>query len=347
MIKRRSQFYRSVGDGKVQCVLCERRCVIPPGSFGFCKARFNENGELYTLTYGNVSAVESRPIEIKPFYHYWPGSTSLTFSTWSCNFTCPWCQNYHLSRRYPSIEDSYTPPEILIKRALRSGDEGLCVSFQEPTLMTEFAIDVFKLGLKHGLYACYVSNGYITKEALNALIESGLTGFKVDVKGGPEVYEKYCGGLDVWRVWDNVRYALSKGVHVEIVNLVVTGVNEGDIDWIIENHLKYAGSETPLHFTRYYPAYKFYNPPTKVEVLEEAVKKALRSGVHYVYIGNVPAHMYEHTYCPNCREPVIKRHSYEVISYKLSEDNRCPKCGYRVKIVGKYIRKPTSFIRIL
>ncbi len=342
MIKK-SLFSLKLSNDRVQCTLCERKCILYPGAKGFCKAMININGDLYTLTYGNISACESRPIEIKPFFHYWPGSTALTFSTWSCNFTCPWCQNYHISRRIPDMYDAYVPPEILINEALKNGDEGLCVSFQEPTLMTDYALDVFRMGQKNKLYACYVSNGYMSINVLDILIESGLTGLKVDIKGGPEVYKRYCGGLNVWNIWRNVKYALNKGIHVEVVNLVITDVNVDDIDWVIENHLKYAGPETPIHFTRYYPAYKFDKPPTPVKVLEDAVKRAKSCGIYYAYIGNVPGHSYENTYCPNCNEKVITRYSFTIVNYNLTKENKCPKCGFKIKMTGKYISKMRNY----
>ncbi len=322
-------------DGDLKCKLCERRCVIKEGERGICATRKNIGGKLLSLNYGNISAIESRPIEIKPFYHYYPGSTSLTFSTWSCNFFCPWCQNFHLSKRLPREDDPKVTPEFIVEKALDVGDEGVCVSFQEPTLLTEFAIDVFKIAKKHNLYACYVSNGYMSVEVLEALAEAGMSGLKVDIKGGEEVYKKFCGNIDVWKIWRNVRKALDLGIHVEIVNLVVTDVNEDDVEWVVENHLKYAGVDVPLHFTRYFPAYKFYKPPTKIEVLENAVKLARREGINYVYIGNVPGHRHENTFCPNCNELIIRRYHYTVLEYRI-RDKRCPNCKEEIPIFGYF-----------
>mgnify|MGYP001191899290 FL=1 len=336
ILMKTSPFYKNINK-KIQCTLCERRCKLSNREQGTCKVRFNKNGKLYTLTYGRLSAIESRPIEIKPFYHYWPGSTSLTIATYSCNFSCPWCQNYHLSRSLPKGAP-YTPPRAIVEKALINHDEGLCLSFQEPTLLTEYAIDLFKIGRKHKLYACYVSNGYMTIEALEALIDAGLTGLNIDIKGGKDVYKEYCGGINVYKILRNVKKALKEGVHVEIVNLVVTGVNENDIDWVIKNHLKFAGEDTPLHFTRYYPRYKFTNPATRIGLLEEAVKKAQREGIKHVYIGNVPGHRFEHTYCPECGKLLIRRFSYRILDYGI-EDGKCPECGQKIKIYGRYISR--------
>jgi len=345
---REAILYEKLSNDTVKCGLCERRCIIANGKMGFCKTRMNINGKLYTLVYGYLSALESRPIEIKPFFHYWPGSAALTFSTWSCNLECLWCQNYHLSRKPPDLlHASFTPQEEVLRQALRLGDKGLCASFQEPTLLTDWVLSLFKASSKRGLYCCYVSNGYMTLEALKMLKNSGMDGIKIDMKGKADVYRKYCGGVDVEVVWRNIREAKRMGLHVEVVNLVVTGVNDDEysIEWVIERHLKEAGSETPLHFTRYYPAYKFSNPPTRVETLEKAYEMAKKAGVKYPYIGNVPGHRYENTYCPNCGRALIKRFGYTITSYKITDKKRCPYCGERIPIVGEYIKH--GFLRRL
>ncbi len=330
--------YEKLKDDKVKCLLCERKCIIGLMERGFCKTRMNINGKLYTLVYGNVSALESRPIEIKPFFHYWPGSTALTFSTWSCNFDCPWCQNYSLSKSLPKLDIQYfIPPNKLVDEALKRGDQGLCVSFQEPTLFFESAIECFKLGKTKGLYCCFVSNGYMSVEALNILKESGLTGLKIDVKGDDFVYKKYCGGVCSEIVWRNAKIAKTMGIHVEIVNLLVSGVNddEASISNIVEKHVKELGVETPIHFTRYFPAYKFFNPPTKLSSLEKAYRLAKAAGIKFPYLGNVPGHPLEDTYCPECGFKLIERFMNRVARCNLTRDNKCPKCKSEIPIKGK------------
>jgi len=220
-------------------------------------------------------------------------------------------------------------------------DEGLCVSFQEPTVLTDWALSVFRMGRERGLYCCYVSNGYMTLEALRLLREAGMDGLKIDVKGDAETYQKHCGGADVEKVWRNIREAKKMGFHVEIVNLVVTDVNDDEecLRWMIERHLKEAGPETPLHFTRYYPAYKFHNPPTKVETLERTYQMAKKVGVLYPYLGNVTGHRYEDTYCPNCGERLIKRLGYTIARYRITDEKKCPKCNQSIPVTGSSIRK--------
>jgi len=340
---REAVFYEKLRGGKVKCGLCERRCVIHPGSRGTCKTRLNVDGTLLTLVYGDLSALESRPIEIKPFFHYWPGSSALTFSTWSCNFDCVWCQNHHLSKTEPNPTESshFFTQEKILNVALHNGDNGLCSSFQEPTLLTEWALPLFERGREKGLYLCYVSNGYMTLEVLKRLKQAGMDGLKIDIKGDKETYKKYCGGADVEKVWRNAREAKKMGFHVEIVNLVVTDVNDDEecLRWVIKQHLKSVGLETPLHFSGYYPAYRFSNPPTRVETLEKAYGMAKKEGVIYPYIGNVQGHRFENTYCPKCGEMLIQRLGHFIIKYRVTDNKKCSRCGHAIPITGTRIKK--------
>jgi len=337
---REALFYEKLPNGKVKCNLCERKCEIPHGAKGFCKTRINIDGKLYTLVYGDINVIESRPIEIKPFFHYWPGSTALTFSTWSCNLDCIWCQNFHLSKAGPEPAKAiFYPPEKVIELATYNGDIGLCASFQEPTLLSEWAIPLFKLSKAKGIkYRCYVSNGYMTLEVLKALYKAGMDGLKIDIKGNNETYEKYCGEANVEKIWRNAREAKKLGLHVEIVNLVVRDVNDDEetLQWVVEKHLKEVGPETPLHFTRYFPAYKFNNPPTRVETLEKAYEMAKKAGVLYPYIGNVSGHKYENTYCSNCGEKLVRRYGCYVLKYSVTEDKKCPNCETQIPITGEH-----------
>ena len=339
---RESSLYVRLRREKVQCILCERRCIIEAGEVGICKTRRNIQGRLYTLVYGDVSAIESRPIEIKPFFHYWPGSTALTFSTCSCNFECPWCQNSSVSRSEPVPERSESvPTDRIIELAQAFGDEGLCGSFQEPTLLTDWAVDMFASAKAHGLYCCYVSNGYMTHEALELLARSGLDGLKIDVKGNEETYRRFCGSVRSVVPWRNAESAMKMGIHIEIVNLVVPGVNdtEAAVAEIVEEHLKHLGPEVPLHFTRYVPAFKFHAPATRTETLERARETARNAGIKYPYIGNVHGHPYENTFCPECGECVIARDGYAVLSFRLTAKKRCPKCQAAVPITGCCVTK--------
>jgi pyruvate formate lyase activating enzyme len=220
-------------------------------------------------------------------------------------------------------------------------DEGICVSFNEPLMLFEYSLDVFKLARVRNLYCTYVSNGYMTLEALKLLRDSGLDGLKIDVKGGREEYRNY-NAADVEVVWRNAREAKRMGIHVEIVYLVVTKATDRDevIEESIEQHVKELGPDIPLHFTRYFPAHLYYEPPTPVEKLERCYERARMAGARFPYIGNVPGHRYENTFCPECGELLIKRYGPRILRYRLTENKRCPKCGAEIPIVGRYTRKP-------
>ncbi|MEM3514145.1 MAG: AmmeMemoRadiSam system radical SAM enzyme [Candidatus Hadarchaeum sp.] len=325
-------------DDRVKCELCERRCLIQPDKTGFCRTRFNVGGNLYTLVYGNLSSISANPIEKKPFYHFWPGSVALTCGSWSCNFECPWCQNWHISKSPPELKKAnYISPENFVKQTIEWHCHGTSISFNEPSLMFEYSLDVFRLARTRGLYNTFVTNGYMTRKALYMLREAGLDAINIDIKGDTEVVRRYC-GANVELVWRNVREAKKLGIHLEVVNLVIPGVNdrEEQLRELAKRHYCEAGQDTPLHFTAYYPAYKFNALPTPVSTLERAHDIAVSEGLDFVYIGNVPGHKYENTYCPGCGELLIKRFGLELLESKLKE-KKCPKCRREIPIVGKII----------
>jgi pyruvate formate lyase activating enzyme len=226
-------------------------------------------------------------------------------------------------------------PERFIEKTIREGCQGTSISFNEPTLLFEYSLDVFELARKRGLYNTYVTNGYMTSKALRMLRDAGLDAINFDVKGDAEAVRKY-DNADVEVVWRNVREAKQLGLHVEVVNLVIPGVNDRtkQLRELTRRHLREAGRETPLHFTLYYPAYKFDAPPTPVSTLERARDIAVSEGVQYVYIGNVPGHRYENTYCPNCNRILIERYGLELVG-SYFQNNRCPECGHKIPITGK------------
>jgi len=333
---REARFYEKARGNVVTCLTCERRCRIGDGSRGFCGTRVNAGGVLYTIVYGDISSISANPIEKKPFFHFHPGTLALTVGTWSCNFACQWCQNFHISRVQPDLRRAnYVSPEEFLEIAWRSGCSGTSISFNEPTLLLEYSLDLFPLAKNMGFYNTYVSNGYMTIQALEALAKAGLDAIKIDVKGDNEVYEKYCGGVKDEIVWRNARTAKELGLHVEIVNLVIPGVNDDDecLRQIVNKHIKELGPDVPIHFTRYHPEYKFNAPPTPVKTLERARELARSMGVLFPYIGNVPGHKYENTWCPQCGELLIKRFGFEIVSSRITADNTCPRCGFKIPLI--------------
>uniref|UniRef100_A0A7C4TA74 AmmeMemoRadiSam system radical SAM enzyme n=1 Tax=candidate division WOR-3 bacterium TaxID=2052148 RepID=A0A7C4TA74_UNCW3 len=326
-------------DGKAQCLTCEKRCIIEDGGLGFCKTRKNIDGVIYTLVYGEIApdfyGIQANPIEKKPFFHFYPGTKALTIGTWSCNFTCPWCQNYDMSKRPEKIGDGYfLSSEQFIEIAKKMGCQGTSISFNEPTLLFEYSLEIFKLAKEEGLYNTFVTNGYMTTDALKMLVESGLDGVNIDIKGNKIVVERFC-GADIEKVWRNIKLAKEYRVWVELTTLIIPGVNDSKscIEEIARRIKDEVGKETPWHITGYYPAFKFDKPPTRVEVLEKAWEIGKGLGLDYVYLGNFPGHPYENTYCPKCNEILIGRNGFSVTEYKLTEENCCPRCNYKIPVI--------------
>ncbi|MGB9630419.1 MAG: radical SAM protein [Candidatus Methanodesulfokora sp.] len=334
----------SQSDRGVICEVCERRCLIPAGRKGACGNYMNLNGRLKHIGYGDLSAVESRPIELKPLFHYWPNSTALTFSNWGCNFYCPWCQNDHISFRWPSGKRKFSP-EDLVERALREGDEGMSASFNEPTTNFDFIIDVFSLASKRGLYSMMVTNGYQTERAMRMLIDAGADGWSIDVKGCPSMADrKVLPHINHEISFRNAKLALEMGGHVEIVFLVVPKANdfEGCVDWLLDKHLSLLGPDVPLHINRYFPAHLWKEPPTPVKDLLSLAERARKEGIKYVYVGNIGDPELESTKCPNCGKILIRRSWHRVTYFSLVYENgvhKCPRCGHRIYMRGRYIPK--------
>ena len=333
--------YEQEGD-HVRCKTCERFCTIAVRKLGFCKTRMNIDGKLYTLEYGDISSISANPIEKKPFFHFFPGSKAVTIGSYGCNFACPWCQNWEISKAVPTPAGcNYIAPERFVQLVKQTGCQGTSISFNEPTLLLEYSLDVFELAKKAGYYNTYVTNGYMSSDALRLLIEHGLDAMNVDVKGCKDVVRHYC-SADVEKVWRNITEAKRKGVHIEITTLVIPEVND-DVDCLssIASRIKKdVGEDTLWHVTQYYPAYKslevgLYNERTPIEILERARAIGRAEGLNYVYLGNVPGHPYENTYCPRCGELLIKRFGFEVISYRLTAENNCPACGAAIAVIHK------------
>ena len=324
-------------DGRVRCGVCERHCHLREGSVGFCGTRANLGGKLRTLVYGDISSIASNPIEKKPFFHFWPGSKALTVGTWGCNFTCGWCQNFDISKTPPDpTRASFLSPDKLVSHAIADGCQGTSISFNEPTMLFEYALDVFPLARRRGLYNTYVSNGYMSEDALKMLKEVGMDAIKFDIKGGKAAVARQC-AANVEVVWRNIRRARELGLHVEVVMLLIPGINddEASVREVAKKHVEEAGQDQPLHFSRFYPAYKMTDrPPTPITSMEAAHAIAKEEGVRYAYLGNVPGHRLENTFCHNCGSLVIERYGFTVLDCRLTKDWKCLHCGQTLPMVG-------------
>jgi len=330
---RKARLQESLAD-EVRCLTCERRCVIAPGHRGVCKTRQNIDGKLCTLIYGMVSSLSANPIEKKPFFHFYPGTLALTAGSFGCNFTCPWCQNWEISKAAPVRSwRFYLGPEEFVEKAAGGGCRGTSISFNEPTLSLEWATDVFPLARRRGLYNTFVTNGYMTLQALDLLIDAGLDAINVDIKGSAKAVKRYC-GVDVEVVWRNARYAKARGLHLEVTTLIIPAVNDDEktLRDIARRIHREISPETPWHVTGYYPAYRFTTLATPVETLESAHGIGKSEGLRYVYVGNVPGHTLENTYCPRCGTLLIRRHGFVVTQVNLV-GKACPQCGESIPII--------------
>ncbi|NIM96492.1 MAG: AmmeMemoRadiSam system radical SAM enzyme [Anaerolineales bacterium] len=322
-------------NGKVRCLTCERRCLLIEGGTGWCRTRVNQDGTLYTLSYGSPSSISANPIEKKPFYHFHPGTRALTIGGWSCNFGCPWCQNWDISKMAPPSQGRFLSPEDFVNETIRRGCQGTSISFNEPTLSLEWSLEVFQMAKSKGLYNTYVTNGYMTAQALDLLSEAGLDAMNVDVKGTAPVVRKYCKGIRVEKVWERCVQAMELGIHLEITTLIIPGVNNDvqSLTTIAGRIHDELGANTPWHVSGYFPAYRFRAPQTPLDALERAWEIGKNAELPFTYIGNVPGHPCDNTSCPRCGEVLIERYGFDTIQ-NLVTQGCCPFCGMRIAGVG-------------
>lgn len=312
----------------VKCLLCPNECIIPDGQRGICRARMNAGGEMRSLVYGRPMATAVDPIEKKPFYHFLPGSEAFSLSTSGCPLRCRFCQNWQISQASPEDYDvDFTSAETVASTSAERKAEVIAFTYNEPTVFTEYLLDIAREGRKRGLRSVAVSCGYMNPQPL-ADICKHLDAIKVDLKGFSKSFYRDVCGAELEPVLRTIRTIARSKVHLEIVNLVVPTLNDSDeslrglVGWVADE----VGPDVPLHFSRFYPNYQLQNlPPTPVRTLERARELALAKGLRHVYIGNVPDHEGNHTYCPGCGKRVIERLGFFVVSMNL-EGGRCRFC---------------------
>jgi pyruvate formate lyase activating enzyme len=333
-MKKETILYEKTKDGKLRCNVCQRRCEIPEGKTGWCKTSINEKGTLYSLIYGEVSSISVNPIEKKPVFHFHPGSRWLSLGSLGCNFRCPGCQNWEIAhwKGTGPKETEYMAIEEQIELAQESNCLGISWTFNEPTIWLEYTLDSARLAKSQGLCTNYVTNGYITPEAFEMLAPH-LDVWRVDIKGFSEETYMRTGHIKGFRgILDITEKAKHKGMHVEVVTNVTPGFNDSERELRdIAKWIKSAlGPETPWHVTRFYPHLELSHlPPTPIPKLEEAWEIGKEEGLLYVYLGNVPGHRLEHTYCHDCGNLLIERDIFEIISNRIT-DGRCPECNTRI-----------------
>ncbi len=323
--------YESLEDQKVRCNLCAHRCVIKPGRRGLCNVRENQAGVLNTLVYGRVIASHIDPIEKKPLFHFLPGSRSYSIATVGCNLRCRFCQNADIAQLPTNrpgviIGDTCTPEEI-VDAAESAGCQSISYTYTEPTVFFEFAHDTAKIAHARGIRNVFVTNGYMTAEALN-MIQPYLDGANVDLKAFTQSYYKDLCGAKLKPVQETLKFMIALGIFVEVTTLIVPGLNDDrheleSLAQFIKNDL---GPETPWHISRFHPTYELTDrSSTPVKTLEMAREIGLKTGLKYVYTGNVPGDSGESTFCYDCGQMVIERWGFQVRKLRM-ENGRCTQC---------------------
>ncbi len=332
---------------EITCRLCSHYCKIKDGYGGICRVRFNHGGKLYSYNYGVADGVAIDPIEKKPFYHFKPRTSVLSFGAPSCNFKCANCQNSFLSQSIKLKPENLLNaekllPSEIVRIANRYRVDGIAYTYSEPTIFFEYARETIQLARKDDqakdLFHLFVSNGYFSKEMLDLVIgEQLLQAINIDLKFfDDQKYLKVTGG-HLGPVLENIHRVYESGIHLEVINLVIPELNDSDQDFQKVGEFLASVSKTiPLHFSRFYPHYKMTErPPTPYSTLLRAREIALSYGLKYVYIGNTNLPEVENTYCPNCNFLVVERQRYFTKTYYKIIGNLaiCPNCKEKLDII--------------
>ncbi len=328
-MKVEAMFY-AVHEDYVQCGLCPHLCRISDGKAGACRCRINEKGKLWTTNYGRTTSIALDPIEKKPLYHYYPGRQIISIAPNSCNMRCPFCQNWEISQENTTTQ--FMGPDTLVKIMQDHGSFGVSYTYTEPFTWYEYLLDAGQTVRRAGGKNVLVTNGMINEEPLRRLIPI-IDAMNIDLKSVDEkIYSETLYG-DLKTVQNTIRIA-REHCHVEITNLLVTGLNDGekDIDKLID-YVVAVDPTIPLHFSRYYPNYRYDQPPTPVKRLEYAHDSARKKGMFFVYLGNVPSEDGSCTFCPKCGNLLIERMNYQSLTSGLKKD-KCRKCGAKINIVA-------------
>jgi pyruvate formate lyase activating enzyme len=329
---REAMYYEKIDKNTIQCQLCPRHCVLKNGMRGFCRAREPREGKHYSLVYANPTAVHVDPIEKKPLFHFLPATDAFSIATAGCNFRCKYCQNWQISQFPPEETFNYfLPPKDVVKKAIKYNCKTIAYTYTEPSIFYEYMLDTAKIAKIEGIKNIYHSNGSLNPKPVEELAFY-LDGANIDLKGfTQQFYSKISEGyLDT--VLRTLKILMKNKVHIEITNLVIPSYND-DIkivrkmsQWIRDE----LGPDIPIHFSRFVPTFKLRNlSPTPITTLESLRDTAMKEGLNYVYIGNVPGHPGENTYCPKDKKIIIRRIGYQIIENHI-KNGKCGFCGRRI-----------------
>ena len=325
-----ARFYEKFPGKVVGCKMCPRECVVADGERGHCRVRENRGGTYYSLVHSRVCAAHVDPIEKKPFFHFHPGIQAFSIATAGCSVNCKFCQNWEISQAKPEdLPARYMPPADVAALAKQNQCPAVAFTYGEPTVFNEFVTDTADAARAQGLKAVVISNGFIQQEPLKRLCQH-VDAIKIDLKAFSAKYYREVVNAELQPVLDALVTARKQAGWLEIVHLVVPTLNDSDAElrglaqWVKGN----LGTEVPIHFTRFYPLYLLKNlPPTPVETLERAKAIADAEGLQYAYIGNIPGHAAENTYCPKCRRMLIERAGYTIAQNHVRK-GKCEYCQH-------------------
>ena len=322
--------YSKIDNDSIRCDLCAHRCLIPEGRRGLCGVRENRKGTLYSLVYGKAIATHVDPIEKKPLFNFLPGSLAFSVATAGCNMTCLHCQNADISqapRETGRIMGEQITPEELVEAALQGGCRSIAYTYTEPTIFFEYALDTARLARGQGVKNIFVTNGYMTEEALE-MINPVLDAANVDLKSfNDDFYRKICGAR-LQPVLETIKRMHEQGIWLEVTTLIIPGHNDSDEELeAIGRFLSGISPDIPWHVSAFYPTYLLTSaPPTPAATLRRARKIGQAAGLRYVYTGNIPGDNGENTYCPNCGKIIIERTGYRVGAVNIRDGN-CAFCS--------------------
>jgi len=327
-----ARHWQTLDDNRVRCRLCPHDCVIPEGGRGLCRVRENREGVLYSLVYGRPVAIGIGPIEKAPFHHFHPGHRRQTIATVGCNLRCKHCQNWTISQReFEEVRYLLRSPQEIIAGVKRAGLNSISFTYTEPTVFFEYMYDIARLAQEHGMKTTLVTNGFIHPEPLRALLRH-MDAVRVDLKAFSEEFYREISGASLAPVLNTLKIIQEEGVWLEIINLIIPTLNDCPEEiramckWILEN----LGPDVPLHFNRFFPAFRLTHlPATPVRTLEMAHRVAREVGINFVTIGNLPGHRFDSTFCPACEAKLIHRVGMSVITNNI-EEGRCRFCGREI-----------------
>ncbi|MDZ7330515.1 MAG: AmmeMemoRadiSam system radical SAM enzyme [candidate division KSB1 bacterium] len=328
-----ARYYEKLPNRKIKCVLCPRECVIDDQETGYCGVRENHGGTYYTLVYGRPCSANVDPIEKKPLFHFLPGTLAFSIATVGCNVLCKFCQNWQISQARPDQVPSYElSPQAIAQYARDTQSRSIAYTYTEPVIFTEYMYDCAEQGHRLNIKSVMISNGYIKAQPMKDLSRV-LDAVKIDLKAYTEKFYQEMVSGHLQPVLDTLVLLKQENMWTEIVYLMIPTLNDNpkELQQMCQWIVKELGPDVPIHFTRFHPEYRLKNlPPTPLKTLEMARKIALDTGLNFCYIGNVPGHEGENTYCPGCKKMVIQRLGFQIVSNSITKQGQCKHCGHKI-----------------